>query len=251
MSQEEEQIMKEAKATGGRGQKESRWEVYWPKKQTSNRKAIYIASFPPIVYFWPGMLTFFVCGLLQASTGIDPGTLGWIAIGVFTLNILTIVQDFDQKKFLILILVVIVGGLGAWIINMKGIEFLKNWVHAIIGLAPAFSTSAYFILAAILFLLLIWGLIRPLFDYWRFEHNEFVHYIQPFGRDQSIPRMGSTVAKQVPDMLEFILTWGGGSLVITREGRTWATIPHIPFLGWRMRAIEKMLSETRVTSVEE
>ena len=83
------------------------------------------------------------------------------------------------------------------------------------------------------------------------SQHEFVHYIQPFGRDMSIPRAGSTVTKQIPDILEFMLTCGGGSLVIKREGRTWAVIPHIPFLGWRMKVIEKMLSETRVTTMDE
>ncbi len=252
MSQEEQNVMEEAKKSGGGGSdKETRWEVYWPRRKTSNRKAIHVASFPAIIYFWPGMITFLLCGVLQWSTKIPEGTLGWIAVLVFAFNIMVIVQDFDQKKFLILILAIVVLGLGAWIINMKGFEFLKNFVQTLIDLQPTFSTSAYLILGCILALLFFWGLLRPMFDYWRLEHNEFVHYIQPFGRDQSIPRVGSTVAKQIPDMLEFILTLGGGSLVITREGRVWATIPHIPFLGRRMKAIEKMLSETRVTSMEE
>ena len=98
--------------------------------------------------------------------------------------------------------------------------------------------------------LFLWGLLHPIFNYWRFEHNEFVHFIQPFGRADSIPRAGSTVTKDIPDMLEYILTLGGGSLVIVREGQERARIPDIPFLGWRMKALDKMLSETRVTSVD-
>ena len=93
-------------------------------------------------------------------------------------------------------------------------------------------------------------MMRPLFDYWKLEHNEFVHYIQPFGRDMSIPRMGSTVSKEIPDMLEFFLTYGGGSLVIRRDGEVRARITNIPFLGRRMKIIEKMLSEQRVTTYE-
>lgn len=252
MSEESKAVVEETKKPARRSAgKDTRWEVYWPRSATSNRKAIFVASFPPIVYFWPGMMTFLMCGLLQWATKIPEGTLGWIAVLVFAVNIMVIVQDFDQKKFLILILLVLALGLGAWIINMKGFLFLKNMVGALIDLNPTFSTSAYFILGGVLAILFLWGLVRPMFDYWRLEHNEFVHYIQPFGRDQSIPRSGSTVVKQVPDMLEFILTLGGGSLVITREERVWATIPHIPFLGRRMKAIEKMLSETRVTTMEE
>ena len=112
------------------------------------------------------------------------------------------------------------------------------------------STSAYLILAVILTIFFCWGMIRPMFDYWILEHNEFVHYIQPFGRDMSVPRSGSTVSKDIPDILEYILTLGGGSLVIKREGEVVATIPHIPFLGRRMKVIEKMLSEQRVTTYE-
>ena len=229
----------------------SRWEVYYPSSIQEDRHAIHVASFPPIVYFWPAILAFFFCGIAQ-GTGLFSesveGTLGWFAIAVFAFNILVIVQDFDQKKFLILILMIVSAGLLVWIIDMKGFEFLRRFARALIELHPTMSTSTYLILAVILTALFLWGMIRPMFDYWVLEHNEFVHYIQPFGRDMSVPRMGSTVSKDIPDILEFILTCGGGSLVIKREGEVIATIPHIPFLGRRMKVIEKMLSEQRVTT---
>jgi ABC-type arginine transport system permease subunit len=72
--------------------------------------------------------------------------------------------------------------------------------------------------------------------------------VQPFGRDLSIPRQGSTVSREVPDLLEFFLLFGGGSLVIKREGQVVARIDHIPFLGRRMVALEAMLGVTRVQS---
>jgi hypothetical protein len=228
----------------------SRFEVYFPNPGPEDRHAIYIASFPPIVYFWPAIFTFFFCGFAQRFGLLAEGTLGWIAISMFAFNILVIVQDFDQKKFLILVLGIFTFILLAWIINMKGFEFLKNITQALINTNPTMSTSAYLLFGLILSGLFCWGMLRPMFDYWRFEHNEFVHYIQPFGRDMSIPRVGSTVSKDVPDILEFILTLGGGSLVVRREGEIVATIPHIPFLGRRMKVIEKMLSEQRVTTYD-
>jgi hypothetical protein len=181
---------------------------------------------------------------------ISDGTLGWIAMLVFAFNVLVIVQDFDQKRFMIMVLLLVVFGLVAWLVRKYNLTILDTIVNWLIGLAPSFSTSAYFLFALILLGLFLWGITLPLFDYWKFEHNEFIHYIQPFGRDMSVPRTGSTVSKHIPDMLEFILTWGGGSLVIKREGQVWATIPHIPFLGLRMKALKKMLSETRVTTLK-
>ena len=70
--------------------------------------------------------------------------------------------------------------------------------------------------------------------------------IQPWGRDQSIPRLGSTVTREVPDVLELILTFGGGTLAIKREGQVVARIEHVPFLGKRMKSIERLLGVTRV-----
>ena len=82
------------------------------------------------------------------------------------------------------------------------------------------------------------------------EPNEFVHYVQPWGRDQSIPRQGSTVTREVPDVLELLLTFGGGTLVIRRDNQVVARIEHVPFLGRRMVAIERLLGVTRVRHVE-
>lgn len=229
----------------------TRMEVYFPRSIEGDRTAIHVASFPSIVYFWPTIAMFYLCGILQSLEWVAPGTLGWMAIGTFALNVLVIVQDFDQKKFIILMLVIVVGGLGAWIVDMKGFEILRNITNYLIDLSPTMSTSAFLLFGVTLTILFLWGMIRPLFDYWRLEHNEFVHYIQPFGRDMSIPRAGSTVSKGIPDILEFILTLGGGSLIIRREGKVVATIPHIPFLGRRMKVIEKMLSEQRVTTYDD
>lgn len=228
----------------------SRLEVYFPRKSEGEREAIHVASFPAIMYFWPTIAMFFVCGLLQSWEWVAPGTLGWMAIGTFALNVLVIVQDFDQKKFVILILFLVALGLGAWIVNIKGYVFLQKFLSFLYDLQPTLSTSAYLLFGFMMAILFFWGMLRPLFDYWRLEHNEFVHYIQPFGRDLSIPRSGSTVSKGIPDILEFILTFGGGSLIIRREGEVVATIPHIPFLGRRMKVIEKMLSEQRVTTYD-
>ena len=69
-------------------------------------------------------------------------------------------------------------------------------------LPPVAVIIPYFVMFSVLFLFFLVGMIQPRFNYWRLEPNEFVHYIQPWGRDQSIPRQGSTVAREVPDMLE-------------------------------------------------
>ena len=117
------------------------------------------------------------------------------------------------------------------------------------SLEVTFSTHAYYLLFFVLWFFFCVGMLTPRFDYWRLEPNEFVHYIQPWGRDQSIPRQGSTVTREVTDVLELILTFGGGTLVIRRDGEAVARIEHVPFLGRRMIAIERLLGVTRVKNV--
>lgn len=230
--------------------KASLLEVYFPFGLKDDSDAIYIASFPPIIYFWPSMLIFFLCGVLQKVFGVDPGALGMTAVMIFAFNVLVTVQDFDQKKFLIFLFALIAIFLSLWLMTAKGIVLPERIGKWILNLNPTFSTDAYFMLFTVLLIYFCWGMLHPIFDYWRFEQNEFIHYVQPMGRDMSVPRMGSTVSKDNPDVLESLLTLGGGSIVVKREGQIVATIPHVPFLGLRMRALEKMLSETRVISIQ-
>ncbi len=229
--------------------KESIWEVYYPRHVHSDAEAVPIASFPMIIYFWPSMIVLLGCGMLQATSSVAPATLGLIAIAVWTFNLLVIVTDLDQKKFVISILLMLLLVFGAWVANLKEVTVVGDVAGWFGGLEITLSTQAYLAMGVVLLILFLVGMIQPRFDYWRFESNEFVHYVQPWGRDQSVPRIGSTVTREVPDMLELILTFGGGTLLIRREGQVVARIEHVPFLSRRMIAIERLLGATRVRNV--
>ena len=229
--------------------KDSIWEVYWPRDIDSDKEAIPVASFPMIIYFWPTMLAFLACAVLQ-SLGTSPTALGTVATIFLSFNLMVIVTDLDQKKFVIALLLIILAGAGIYIANLKemgAVSTVSKWFG---GLEITYSTHAYAIIGVVLLFFFIVGMIQPRFNYWRLEANEFVHYIQPFGRDQSVPRLGSTITREVPDVLEMLLTFNGGTLVIKREGQVVARIEHVPFLGRRMKAIERLLGATRVKTIE-
>jgi len=223
------------------------WEVYYPRQVDGDSSAVLVASFPPIIYFWPTLLAFLACGVLQA-TGVSPTALGWVATIALAFNLQVIVTDLSQKKFVIAVLAFLVLGLLLYIGHQKEMGFVSSLGSWIAGLELRYSTHVYFVLSGFLWAFFAIGMMHPRLDYWRFEHNEFTHYIQPWGRDQSVPRQGSTVAREIPDVLELLLTFGGGSLVVRREGQVVARIDNVPFLGKRMKAIEKMLGVTRVTA---
>lgn len=237
--------------TGTRLVKESVWEVYFPRGIREDKEAVPVASFPMIVYFWPSLFALLACGAVQAFRDVPSSALGLVAVGVWTFNLLVIVTDLDQKKFAIALLVFALLALLAWVASLKEISVAGALTRWVASLDVTFSTDAYFVMGGILAVLFVLGLVHPRFDYWRLEANEFVHYVEPWGRDQSFPREGSTVSREVPDVLELILAFGGGTLVIRREGQIVARIEHVPFLGRRMVAIERLLGATRVKNVAE
>jgi hypothetical protein len=224
----------------------SAWEVYFPRRSPRAHGTVYVASFPPILYFWPTLIVCFLSAFSQAASGHDSIFSGWVFVGVLTLNFIVLAHDFDQKKFVIFILVLAVLGLLAWIVSLYGFTFLRNGVNWIYGFKPILSTDAYLLIGGVLILMFILGLISPRFSYWKLEQNEFIHYLQPAGRDRSIARAQCSVYKEIPDVFEYLLFFGGGSLVIRRNEQIIATIPNIPFLSFRMPAIEHLLGETRV-----
>ena len=236
-------------ATGLR--RESIWEVYFPTRIHEDKVAIPIASFPMIIYFWPALAVFLICGLLQIGAETPSSALGWAATLVFAFNMMVIVTDLDQKKFIITLLLGVVVTLVLWISTLKEMALVSSTMVWLAGLDVTYGTDTYLVLFVIFFFFFLLGMIQPRFNYWRFEPNEFVHYVQPWGRDQSIPRLGSTVTREVPDVFELILTFGGGTLAVRREGQVVARIKHVPFLGRRMVALERMLGVTRVHSVSE
>ncbi len=228
--------------------KESIWEVYYPFNADAEKDAVPVASFPMIIYFWPSLVTFLTCAFIQmfGDAGVQSTTLGWWATGALAFNLMIIVTDLDQKKFIILILLLGMAGLGLYIGRLQGWAILGDIGHWIATRQVTYSTHAYMAIGLVLLFFFCLGISQPRLNYWRLEPNEFVHYIQPWGRDQSVPRLGSTVSREVPDVLELILTFGGGTLVIKREGQVVARIQHVPFLGKRMKSIERLLGVTRV-----
>lgn len=239
-----------AATTARSSRRPSVWEVYWPPKEMGDRTAIPVASFPPIVYFWPTMIVLLAGALLQSLGWYGEVAVGWITTIALALNLMVIVIDLDQKKFLITGLLILLAGLLAWLAHDKEVALVGTLTAWIASFEPTYSTDALLLLFFSLAALFVLGMMRPRLDYWRFESNEFTHYIQPFGRDQSIPRQGSTVTREVPDLLEFFLLFGGGSLVVKREGQVVARIDHVPFLGRRMIALEQLLGVTRVRATD-
>ena len=118
-------------AAGPKIAKESIWEVYYPFNSDAEKDGVPVASFPMIIYFWPTLLAFLVCGLVQSigSAEAQSVTLGWWATGALTFNLMVIVTDLDQKKFAIVLLLVLLACAGLYVGRLKGWAILGDVGH--------------------------------------------------------------------------------------------------------------------------
>lgn len=223
------------------------FEVFYPINLDKARDRVYVASFPKIIYMWPTIICLLVCSIVQMTMEADISpTLGWIFICLFSFNWLVIAQDFPRLKFVILILVVALILMLFWLINLKDVTILDAVQDFLKSLEPGLTTHTYLILFVILLALFLWGLTSPLVDHWRFENNEFIHFVRPFGRDQSFPRLGHSVVMEITDVFEFILC-GSASIVIKKDNEVVARIENVPFALRKMKVIDKIIGELKVT----
>jgi hypothetical protein len=221
-------------------------EIFFPFNLDVDRDRVYVASFPKIIYMWPTIVALVACGLIQMAMDVEiSAALGWVFIGVFSVNWLIIAQDFPRLKFFILVLMIALIILLIWVINLKGITLLEDVQAFLKSLNPGLTDHTYIIMFVILSVLFLWGITSPLVNHWRFENNEFIHFVRPFGRDQSIPRMGHSVTMEVSDVFEFILC-GAASIVIKQGPDVVARIENVPFAPRKMRVIDKIIGELKV-----
>ncbi|MFT5830136.1 MAG: hypothetical protein ACI9D0_000719, partial [Bacteroidia bacterium] len=131
-------------------ERESIWDIYYPRDVDKDKQAVLVASFPMIIYFWPSMIVFLGCGFLQWA-GVSQTALGWAGSCALLFNLLVIVTDLNQKKFTIALLTLIVGGLLLYITSQKDVAFvgaLGTWIASI---TLTYSTGVYFLVGGFLF----------------------------------------------------------------------------------------------------
>jgi hypothetical protein len=110
-----------------------------------------------------------------------------------------------------------------------------NWF---LDFKPILSTDVYLLLEGVLMIMFLFGLISPRFNYTNLSRTS-LFIIAARREDRSIARTQCSVTKFQTFLVSAFIR--GGTLVIRRNDQVLATIPHIPFLSFRMPAIEHLL----------
>lgn len=214
-------------------------------------------AYPKLVFAWPVILLGLLFWLLTLT--IDPkgdhnGYLefyGWFYLLTSVMVILTISVDVERNYafvWAILFLVFLFGGM--WLSSVSGFTLFGNLYNFFANMDLQYDRG--FGLATSIFLgvpylvMLVWVRIN---HKWRITHNEFEHF--SWGRsDDSLARGAKRFRSTYPDLLEFILGLGAGTLIVySATGRTeLRRIHNVPMLPLLRKRIDKILEYTAVTT---
>ena len=176
--------------------------------------------------------------------------LGWIYLIVVFMVILTLSIDVERNyAAFLLVSFLAVWLLGLWLRDVKHLTIVGDIYRFFAGLDVSYDRS--FGLALSIILSIPYGimlLMSRINDRWRITHNEFEHL--SFGRaDDALARGAKRVRSTYPDLLEFVLGLGAGTLIVySASGRDeLRRISNVPFLFHVRNRIDRLLESTQVT----
>jgi hypothetical protein len=178
-------------------------------------------------------------------------TLGWIYLWVVVLVGIGVDVDRNMAIFWI-VLVALLIFLGLWLRDTRQFTLFGDIYRWFDNLDLRYNRNAGLALSIVMLVpylvMLLWARFN---SRWRITHNEFEHYA--FGKmDDSLGRGAKTIRTNFPDIFEFILGFGAGTLIVfnatgTRELRR---IPHVMFLPMVRKRLNQILETTAVTAAQ-
>lgn len=204
-----------------------------------------VYSYPPIVFFWPVIMSGFVLSVL---TAIHPspavyGVLWWITLIV---PISTTGIDVSRDNLVKLVFASVAIGFGCWLLAAYGVSF--QWLGDLIrNTVPAFNVGIALWTSIVGSTLLLLAIFISRFEsHWIINSNQFQHN-RWLAVDRSISHGSKTVMVEYPDMQEFLLLFAGDIVIKTSDGsRELARITNVPLLPWSWPYIRELVEEVRV-----
>ena len=200
-------------------------------------------SFPKAIFAWP----LAACGLVVIGAdlvGAGGAWGGWLQLTCTLLVLFALALDADAAGSAVLILL---GGLSGffalWLRLVSDVDLFSLSWQALARMIPGASVEvAYLSLSAGAFLIL-YAVLRAAYDgRWQITPNEFQRIVT-LRRRESHARGATTVQAEFPDLLEWLLGGGAGTLTIRdpRTRRVMDRIPHVFFLASKINRINRLL----------
>lgn len=212
------------------------------RSRTPDVHEVRFISYPKLFFTWPLILAGFVFYPIAAWAGAEsatPEVLGWLWISLLLLVVLTLGVDVDRNQAIFWLV------LFALLVSLGLFSNARTWLQSLgVRYNQHFGLAISLVLLVPFILTMFWARIN---DAWRITHNEFEHY--SFGKmDDSLGRGAKTIRTSFPDVFELLLGLAGTLVVFNANGqRELRRIPHVLFLPFVRRRLNKILERTAIT----
>ncbi len=185
-----------------------------PKTPNSSPKKMRytVVPFPKVVFFYPLTITCIICGILEfMQKDQNSATAGALFIVVFLINVMVISFDFTGVKALAMAFSIIAMGFGVLYLNtiMPILDPVKEIAQTLFRNVHA-SESLYFMVGAILFLMIGSGILSNLlWNRWTIEPTRLIHKHSLLGDSREYPVIDLQVEKCIDDVFEYLLLLSG------------------------------------------
>ena len=229
-----------------------------PKKTIATPQRVVLRDISKGIFFYPLMIYSFVAAIIEhiGEQGMPNApnepwthadTLALIWLVIFFANVFVVSFDFSAGKFIVLILVVAVIGLVVFLLIQNGIIALPS-----AGTDPFFKfnlkmrTQFYWMVSAILGLIVLLTLIAAQFRYVRIEANE-VLVKGILGDVKRFPTANLHYDKKITDVFEyFALRAGTIVLHISGAGEP-VELYTVPNVHKKAEQMDALLSAMKIT----
>lgn len=209
----------------------------------SDPNRVTIWQFPKAIFTWPLCVLSLLC-LILYNLGVNPEWLAWGQFVMLVGIILALGLDVDIHMLAIFGLLLLIGLFcGLWMTYAFGVPVFQNIYTLFRDLDLQFNEQTavlWFILGTIL---LAYSLGRVLYDgRWSMTANELQHQVL-FRRRRAFARGAKTVEAEYPDLIEWLLGFGCGTLIIldSRSRQVINRIPNVLALSSKVDKMDRLL----------
>ena len=183
-------------------------------KRDKELEEVTVYAAHPSFYLWALILIGAVSSMIVHRWPAWAGTLGWLYVWVLVYYIATLLYDFNLRLLSLWLLIFALVWLAAkYLEHMKSIAIVGPIVNYFIGLQPKLDPGSVQVLSWLLLLPWIGSLLNiALNGRKRFTPNEIGEF--HFGEGSELTdRVGLRFRTKYRDVLETLLTFGGGDLI--------------------------------------
>lgn len=221
-------------------------------KSRMNEPRVSLWSFPKAVFAWPLAASGLI--VVAADTlSLGGAWGGWLQLACTLLVLFALALDADAVGCAVLVLLVgLFGFFALWLRLASDLDLFHLAWTALKDLVPGASTEVAYLSLSTGGFLVLYAILRAVYDgRWQVTPNEFQRKVT-LRRHESHARGAKTVQAEFPDLLEWLMGFGAGTLTVRdpRTRRVIDRVPHVFFLSSKIHRIDRLLELREVVHAD-